>query len=592
MVLFAQRWPAASPAAVSPHRISPAILPPTAAAWGRPSNRIGAAGVAGRGSRLAVFERAKNRTTFLWNSMIHSCCRLSSPELAVAFYGRMMKEGRRTNFFTYPSLISACSNLATACEGSQVHSHAMKMGFESDRFLRSSLIHMYSSFGDMGSARILFDELPLRNVVVWTALINGYAKQGDLEKAKQVFDRIPERDSVIWSAMVSGHVQNGKFSEGLSFFQEMISEGVEATEGAMVSALSACAHLGALQLGRWIHSYLEKKKNKKPGQSMGINLGTALVDMYAKCGAMAAALDVFEAMPSRNDWTWNAMMGAFSCTGMAEAPPVTFLGLLGAFSHGGMVEEGKEFFKSMSSFFSMEPSLEHYACLVDLLARAGCLQEAQQVVGDMPIEPDAGVWGALLGGCRVHGDVGLGTAVGRRLLRFDQGGAGRYVLLSNIYAAARRWEDAGRVRALMAARGVKPQAGISSVEIDGVVHEFVSGDRGHPLVAEIYKKMEEMAERLRGRGHCAATGEALLDLDEEDKELQLASHSERLAIAFGLIALPIGAPIRVVKNLRVCADCHAVTKLLSEIYQREIIVRDRKRFHHFKDGSCSCSDYW
>ena len=457
---------------------------------------------------------------------------------------------------------------------------------------------MYSTFGDMGAGRNLFDEWPLRNVVVWTALINGYAKKGDMIKARQMFDSLPERDSVTWSAVVAGYVQNRRFSEGLELFREMILQGVEPTEGAQVSALSACANLGALNFGRWIHSHLKKES---------INRGTALVDMYAKCGELSVAVDVFEAMETRNIWTWNAMIGGFALHGFGQGAAallsrmlrsgfspdkVTFLGLLCAFSHSGKVNEGKELFNSMESIFKIEPELEHYACLVDILARAGSLEEAKLVVQEMPVEPDAGVWGALLGGCRFHGSINLGAAVGKKLLNFDPGGAGRYILLSNIFAAAKQWEDARSVRDLMVDRGLKPQAGISSVEISGVVHEFVSGDKKHYLVDEIYRKVDEMMEKLGNRGYSADTGQALLDLDEEDKEIQLAAHSERLAIAFALIALPDGVPIRVVKNLRVCADCHAVTKLLSEIYKREIIVRDRKRFHRFERGSCSCNDFW
>ncbi|KAJ8620135.1 hypothetical protein MRB53_028664 [Persea americana] len=469
------------------------------------------------------------------------------------------------------------------------------MGLGADQFLQSSLIHMYSSFGGMGSAKVLFDEMPERNVVVWTALVNGYSKLGELEMARRLFDEMPEKDVIAWSAMVSGYVQEERFKEGLSIFNEMQVEGVTANESVLVSVLSACSHLGALDLGRWVHLYVERRF----GHELSVNLGTALVDMYAKCGVLSASLQVFQGLPCKNVLSWNAMMGGFALYGhgrgalglfsnmlrMGLRPDeVTFLGLLGAFSHGGMVNEGRIYFEGMTKIFSISPRLQHYACMVDILARAGLLEEATELIQSMPIEPDACVWGALVAGCRVHGNVALGTSIGEKLLEFEPGCAGRYVLLSNIYALAGRWDDARHVRVLMKEKGVDTRPGWSSIEVDGLVHEFVVGDKRHPYTGEIYRKLEEMGMRLAMAGYNVDTKNVLYDMDEEDKEVQLSYHSEKLAIAFGLIFTDSGTPIRVVKNLRVCSDCHLATKMLSKIYAREIIVRDSKRFHHFTDG--------
>ncbi|XP_058112711.1 putative pentatricopeptide repeat-containing protein At5g40405 [Magnolia sinica] len=553
---------------------------------------------------LLIFNQIENPLPFHYNSIIQAYSKSDTPELAIYFYLRMLGDGRKPNNFTFPSLIGVCAHLFAVSEGTQLHSYILKTGFDSDQFLRSSLIHMYSSFGDMDCAQKLFDEASAReNVVVWTALVNGYSKLGDLEMARKIFDEMPERDVVAWSAMVSGYVQNGRFKEGFSVFNVMQGEGVKANESVLVSILSACAHLGALDLGRWAHLYVERRF----GAELRVNLGTALVDMYAKCGDLCASIAVFEGLNCKNVLSWNAMMGGFALYGYGRGAlglfskmlrvglrpdGVTFLGLLGAFSHGGMVNEGRIFFEAMTDVFTINPMLEHYGCMVDMLSRAGLLEDATELIENMPLEPDASVWGALLGGCRVHGNIVLGTPIGEKVIDFEPDHAGRYVLLSNIYALAKRWDDAKHVRRLMKERGVQMRPGCSSIEVDGSVHEFVVGDRQHPQAREIYNKVEEMDMRLRMAGHFVDTRNVLYDLDEEDKELQLSYHSERLAIAFGLIFADVGMPIRIVKNLRVCGDCHSATKMLSKIYERDIVVRDSKRFHHFKGGSCSCMDYW
>jgi hypothetical protein len=230
--------------------------------------------------------------------------------------------------------------------------------------------------------------------------------------------------------------------------------------------------------------------------------------------------------------------------------------------------------------------------MVDLLGRAGCLDEARGFIENMPIDPGPSVWGALLGACRIHCNVELGEHAAKHLFYFVPEDAGFYVLLSNIYATAGRWGDVVKVRTMMKDRGVKKPAGYSLIEVDNKVHAFIVGDRSHPQCQKIYAMLEILAGQMKAAGYVPNTNFALYDVEEELKEDILCIHSERLAIAFGLLNTSDGTPIRITKNLRVCGDCHTATKFISKIVKREIIVRDANRFHHFKEGLCSCGDYW
>jgi hypothetical protein len=230
--------------------------------------------------------------------------------------------------------------------------------------------------------------------------------------------------------------------------------------------------------------------------------------------------------------------------------------------------------------------------MVDLLGRAGLLDEAHQLIKGMPMEANAIVWGALLSGCRLHRDTVLAEHVLMKLIELEPWNSGNYVLLSNIYSASHRWDKAAKLRSRMNDNGIQKIPGCSWIEVDGVVHEFRVGDKSHPLTKQIYAKLEELAMKLKAAGYVPSTDFVLFDIEEEEKEHFLGCHSEKLAIAFGLISTSPKDVIRVVKNLRVCGDCHDAIKLISRFTGREVIVRDNNRFHSFIDGSCSCRDYW
>ncbi|TYJ12487.1 hypothetical protein E1A91_A11G354300v1 [Gossypium mustelinum] len=329
--------------------------------------------------------------------------------------------------------------------------------------------------------------------------------------------------------------------------------------------------------------------------------------MYARCGSIEKAIKVFDQMPERDVLSWTALIAGFAMHGYAEKAiwffskmvnsglkprDITFTSLLSACSHGGLVEKGLELFESMKRNYGIEPRLEHYGCVVDLLGRAGKLAEAEKFVLEMPVKPNVPIWGALLGACRIHRNAEIAERVGNILIPLLPEHSGYYVLLSNIYARTNRWENVETMRQMMKEKGVKKPPGYSLIEVDGKVHNFKMGDKLHPEIEMIERKWDEILRKIRLAGYTGNTSDALFDIDEEEKENALHRHSEKLAIAYGVMRTEAPAPIRMVKNLRVCEDCHTATKLISKVFGRELIVRDRNRFHHFREGSCSCMDYW
>lgn len=486
--------------------------------------------------------------------------------------------------------------------GVQGHGQIIRRGFEQDVYVQNSLVHMYSTCGDINAASRIFETMNCLNVVSWTSMIAGYSKCGDVESARKVFDEMPERNLVTWSIMISGYARNGHFDKAMELFHLLEEEGVMANETVMVSVISSCAHLGALELGERAHDYVLKND-----LAMNVILGTAIVDMYAKCGSIEKAIRVFEELRERDSLSWTALIAGLAMHGFAEKAvfyflemiksgltprDITFTAVLSACSHGGLVERGLEIFESMKRDYGVEPRLEHYGCMVDLLGRAGKLAEAEKFALEMPTKPNAPIWGALLGACRIHKNAEIAERVGKLLIELLPEHSGYYVLLSNIYARANKWENVENMRQLMKDKRVKKPPGFSLIEIDKKIHKFTMGDFTHPEMKKIERMWEEILRKIRLAGYTGNTADAFFDIDEEEKESALHRHSEKLAIAFGIMKTNAGTTIRIVKNLRVCEDCHTATKLISKVYGRELIVRDRNRFHHFREGACSCTDYW
>lgn len=504
--------------------------------------------------------------------------------------------------YTLNFMVCACAQLSGSETGPSVHGAVIKQGFENDPHIQSGLIFMYAELGRLSSCQRVFGVIPEPGVVCQTAMVSACAKCGDVGLARDLFDEMPQRDHVAWNAMIAAYTQCGKSREALALFHMMQVDGVKVNEVSMVSVLSACSHLGALDHGKWAHAYIEKNRLR-----MTVTLGTALIDMYAKCGDMKRAMEVFWGMSEKNVYTWSSAMGGLAMNGFGEKclelfslmkrdgvqpNEVAFVAVFRGCSVVGLVAEGREHFDSMKTVHGIEPQIEHYGCLVDLYGRAGRLVEALGVIDSMPMKPHAGAWGALLNASRMHKNLDLGKLASRKIVELEAKNHGAYVLLSNMYADSKNWDGVSNVRQIMKAKGVRKLPGCSVIEVDGEVHEFFVGDKSHPRYDEIEVKLSDISMRLKSFGYTANTNPVLFDIEEEEKEDALCKHSEKVAIAFGLISLREGVPIRIVKNLRVCWDCHEVTKLISKLYNRKIVVRDRNRFHHFQDGECSCKGYW
>ncbi|XP_020111934.1 pentatricopeptide repeat-containing protein At1g08070, chloroplastic-like [Ananas comosus] len=523
------------------------------------------------GLARALFDRMPHRGIVTWNAMFAGYFKAGAWGEVVELFRYMSELRVAFDDVTLISVLTACGRLGALDLGERIDEYVERNRLKSNRNLVTSLVDMYAKCGKVGRARELFDEMPYRDVVAW-------------------------------SAMISGYTQSDQCREALALFHEMQIAKVEPNEVTMVSVLSSCAVLGALETGKWVHSYIKRKQ-----LHLTVNLGTALVDFYAKCGCIESATEAFAEMRTRNAWTWTVLIRGLASNGKGkdalllfssmleakfEPTDVTFVGVLSACSHAGLVKEGREFFNSMSRDFGIEPRIEHYGCLVDILGRAGLLQEAYQFIKNMPIEPNAVVWRTLLASCKIHKNVEIAEECLKQIVRLEPRHSGDYVLLSSTYASAGRWEDAVRVRNLMKEKGIEKIPGCSLIELDGIIFEFFAEDSAHPQSKEIYDEVEEMMAKIKVAGYIPNVADARLDAEDDEKEVSISHHSEKLAIAFGLINSPAGATIRLSKNLRVCTDCHVATKLISKVYGREIVVRDRNRFHHFKDGFCSCNDYW
>ncbi|KAA8542505.1 hypothetical protein F0562_023657 [Nyssa sinensis] len=513
---------------------------------------------------------------FIDSELCHTILRcythLNKHLLTVFVYTQMSKIGILPDSSIFPAVLKSVAQLCRRDLGQSIHCCVIKMGFGSDIYSSTALVHMYC-----------------------TCLLCG--------DARQLFDEMPERNAVSWNALITGYTHNRRFREAIDVFREMQAAGAEPGEVTTVGVLSACAHLGALNQGKWVHDYITRNRLR-----LNVFVGTALIDMYAKCGLVDEAEKVFWAMRVKNVYTWNVLISGYAMNGQGEAAlqafsrmvmenfrpdEVTFLGVLCACCHQGLVKEGRWHFLSMKEEFRLQPMIEHYSCMVDLLGRAGFLDEAQEVIRTMNMKPDPIIWRALLGACRIHGHTQLGEFAIRNLLELEPKNGENYVLLSNLYARDRNWVKVGQVREMMNRTGIHKVPGCSSIEIGSVVYEFVVSDITEPGgYEEVYKLLAVIKRQLEVAGYSADTNIVLYDLEEEEKEQTLIYHSEKLALAFGLLKTSSDTTLIIVKNLRICQDCHQFFKLISMIYRRKITVRDRHRFHHFSGGVCSCKDYW
>lgn len=523
-----------------------------------------------------VFHRLiQNPQTQDWNSIIRGFSQSPSPLIAVFYYNDMVSTDSqsRPDTFTFSFVLKACEKIKLEKKCKEVHGFVIRCGYD-------------------------------RDVVICTNLIRSYAGNGLIEIAQKVFDDMPERDLVSWNSMISCYSQGGFHQEALRTYYLMRNENVGFDGFTLVGLLSSCADVGALNMGVQMHSIAGEK-----GFLRNVYVGNALIDMYAKCGNLYAALSVFERMQKRDVFTWNSMIVGYGVHGcgdkainffgkmlMAGVHPnsITFLGLLCGCSHQGLAEEGVKYFHMMKSKFNVKPGIKHYGCLVDLHGRAGKLEEALDVIRTSSFHEDPVLWRTLLGSSKIHKNVEIAEIAMRNLVQLGATNAGDCILLASIYVGVNNAEGVASLRKFMKTQAIKTTLGWSWIEVYNQVHKFVVDDKSHPDTNEIHHELRGIIHRIALLGYVEEESNIniMTRFTSEGCPESISYHSEKLAIAFGISRTPEGTCLRIVKNLRVCRDCHSFTKFVSRAFNREIIVRDRVRFHHFRDGLCSCRDYW
>ncbi|XP_042517051.1 pentatricopeptide repeat-containing protein At5g50990 [Macadamia integrifolia] len=534
--------------------------------------------------------------------IIRASIEKGSPQKALLDYKAILFSGTiQPDHRTLSSILDACKILLDLRFATSIHARIIKTGFQLDPSVLSSLVTTYVASDCLDRAyRVLYEAPELSTDPLFgNLIIDGCTKSGEFDNANRVFKQMSQRDVVSWNLMIAGAVRNGRPKEALSVFRQMLGLNFRPDGFTFSSVLSGCARTGALNEGKRVHQLMMEN-----GIELNSILSSALIDMYSKCGRIQSAKQVFESVQRNNVSVWNAMITGLAIHGLAldamalfsrmedegvTPDSISFLGILTGCSHCGLVEEGREHFDLMRSHYSIEPQLEHYGAMVDLLGRAGFLEEAYKIIKAMPMQPDMITWRALLGACRTHGNAKLGEVAVEQMAHLNSGDC---VLLSNIYSASKRWENAERVRDEMKKMGIRKKRGLSWVEVGGVVHQFKAGDRSHPESNSLHEMLERLSQRIKMEGFVPRRDLVLMDVSEEEKEGNLNLHSEKLATVYGIMKTSPGTEIRVSKNLRTCHDCHGWMKMVSRVLKRIIVMRDRIRFHRFENGSCSCGDYW
>ncbi|PRQ49917.1 putative tetratricopeptide-like helical domain, DYW domain-containing protein [Rosa chinensis] len=514
-----------------------------------------------------VFDKIPDRTVVSWSSMIGAYAQNGYFEEGLFLFVMMLNDRLRPN---RAAILNVMACVLRSKEADEVCAVLIDNGLQFDRSVQNAAMQMY-------------------------------ARCGRIDVARGFFNGIIDKDLVSWASMIEAYAQVNLPLEALELFKSMMVQRIRPDLVALLSVIRTCSNLASYKKARWIHGVVIRSFF-----GHHVTLETSLVDLYVKCGSLVYARKVFDKMQERNIISWSTMISGYGMHGhgreavnlfhQMKAPTkpdhVAFLSVLSACSHGGLIAEGWDCFNSMGRDFHIIPRPEHYACMVDLLGRSGRLNEAFEFIERMPVRPDAGVWGALLGACRIHSNIELAKTAAKNLFELDAENPGRYVLMSNIYASSGKQKDADKIRDLMKQRGVRKVAGHTSIEIRNKVYTFVAGDKSHAQSDLIYSELEKVINRIRQEGYKPDLNFVLHDVEEEMKETMLYVHSEKLAIVFGLLNSGPGSVIRINKNLRVCGDCHTASKFISKVMGREIVMRDAHRFHHFNNGACSCGDYW
>ncbi|KAL3741778.1 hypothetical protein ACJRO7_017276 [Eucalyptus globulus] len=492
---------------------------------------------------VTAFDCMESPNAFVYNAIIRCLAHRGMPVMALECYRSMLRDGVRPTSYTLSSLVKACGATRGLGLGESVHGHAWRNGFDSHVFVQTALIDLYANFGkmresrkvfdemperdafawtamvtaharssDMSAAGALFEEMPERNVAAWNAMIDGYARLGNVELAESLFGRMTVRDIISWTTMITCYSQNRRFGEALTTFREMTAHGITPDEVSIAAVISACAHLGTLDAGKEIHHYAMQHRF-----CIDVYIGSALVNMYAKCGSLDSSLVVFYKLREKNLFCWNSVIEGLAMHGYAEDAlqmfklmgrekiepnGVTFVSVLSACTHAGLIDEGRQWFRSMTDDYNITPGVEHYGCMVDLLSRAGLLEDALELIQNMKVEPNSVIWGALLGGCKLHRNLEIARVAANALKVLEPENSGYHALLVNMHAEVSRWGEVAKIRASMKEQRVEKECpGASSIEMEGEIHQFAASDKNHPDSSEIYLLLDELDGQLKLAGH-------------------------------------------------------------------------------------------
>ncbi|CDO99924.1 unnamed protein product [Coffea canephora] len=524
------------------------------------------------GHARKVFDEMPHRSLVSWNTLIGGYTQNGNAEEALILFKEMHRDGPYSfSEFTVSGVLCACAAQLALIECKQLHAFALKVSLE-------------------------------LNLYVSTALLDVYAKCNFIKDANWIFESMQQRSDVTWTSMVVGYVKNELYEEALLLLRRSLRAGVEYNQFTVSSALSACAALTSLIEGNQVHAVVCKSPF-----CANVYVASALIDLYAKCGMIEDAHAVFSTTEEKNIVLWNSMVSGFARHGRSleamvlfekmqlsglQPNEVTYVSVLSSCCHMGLVERGRRYFDMITKEHNLSNNIFHYSCMVDILGRSGLVHEAKDLIDKMPFEATPSMWGSLLASCKVYGNVELAEVAAKYLFEIEPNNAGNHVLLSNVYASRRKWEDVARARTLLKESDAKKVRGKSWIEIKDKVHTFMVGERNHPRIAEIYRRLDDFLEEMNKQGYRGENEHDLHDVEESRKQELLKHHSEKLAFTLGLMCLPPGVPIRIMKNLRICGDCHSFMKMASSITGRIIIVRDNNRFHHFRNGFCSCGEFW
>lgn len=511
--------------------------------------------------------------TFDFNILIRGYVNRAESKKALLLYKEMWERDLKPDNFTFPFAIKACVQLLAIKEGRLIHGHAIKLGFGSDPYVQNGFINLYGKCGEIELACVVFDKLA------------------------------SNKTPTSWGSIIVVHCGAGLWTKCLELVVSMTNHGLRVDETSLIGAMSSCAHLGALELGRSIHCYMVRNT-----KCVDLIMQTSLIDMYAKCGCMDKAIQIFESMKEKNLHTYSATISGLALHGDGKRAleifsrmiidegikpnEAIYVGVLSACSRAGLLEEGFKCFNQMRFEHQIVPNSQHYGCMVDLLARSGRLQEAYDLIISMPMGPTDSALRSLLGSCKTYRNVQFAESAIEKLRELNTCNSGDYVILSDIYAMERRYDDMARMRTEVFDRGLIQKPGFSQIEVKGKTHKFVSQDKSHPNSAELYEMLCQIEWRLSSERYKPDTSEVSANVDEEEKQWLLGAHSQKLAVAFGLLYTSPGARIRVSSNIRMGKECHRYMELVSQTFEREIVVKDRNRIHCFIGGSCSCDNYW